>query len=434
MLGRPDSTVRQVFSSGDYRPNSTSEVRYGYGGTFRPDSSVTPVYESRYRADAEAEASRQQGFSRSYDRWTHDREAFEIGTEEMVAATLDKSFEDELSAIGQWFRVLSDAERTSATYTCLRQLTPAQLRFFIQVLPLILTSLADQSDRLPDALVGLDTSAIGVVFPDRAAMTDEREAELAQIQGSPAMEVSHSFSDDREQATSEALSEDREIESRPTVGSSPSVPKSLSSPAPSSEALKPRSPVPKIAGQIGAGMEPDTILGTAVSKDRIIDRPPDLHLARLIPELQALASQQDNSRPLPSSSSSTSVALGQTRHTEEPAPWSALTHTTSAVSRPSSTRVIDVVRRLTDTIPGQDIHAFLRSIRLHRYTDNLKDLTWEEVIELNDAGLQARDVNALGARIKFLKVGGSSLNLQRTLLTEFRSLRTRKRRKPPTTT
>jgi hypothetical protein len=58
------------------------------------------------------------------------------------------------------------------------------------------------------------------------------------------------------------------------------------------------------------------------------------------------------------------------------------------------------------TDPGllSDIPSWLRSLRLHKYTDNLKDLKWQELIELDDEGLDKRGVNALGARRKMLKV------------------------------
>ncbi|KAK7726164.1 Flap-structured DNA-binding and RNA-binding protein, partial [Cytospora paraplurivora] len=46
----------------------------------------------------------------------------------------DQDFKDELSAIEQWFRVLSEAERTAALYALLQQTTQVQIRFFIQVL------------------------------------------------------------------------------------------------------------------------------------------------------------------------------------------------------------------------------------------------------------------------------------------------------------
>lgn len=52
----------------------------------------------------------------------------------------------------------------------------------------------------------------------------------------------------------------------------------------------------------------------------------------------------------------------------------------------------------------QDIPNWLRSLRLHKYTDNLKDLKWTELVELDDKGLEDRGVNALGARKKMLKV------------------------------
>lgn len=58
----------------------------------------------------------------------------------------------------------------------------------------------------------------------------------------------------------------------------------------------------------------------------------------------------------------------------------------------------------TDLNLLQDIPTWLRSLRLHKYTDNLKDLKWTELVELDDKGLDDRGVNALGARNKMLKV------------------------------
>jgi hypothetical protein len=57
----------------------------------------------------------------------------------------------------------------------------------------------------------------------------------------------------------------------------------------------------------------------------------------------------------------------------------------------------------TDPSLLQDIPAWLRSLRLHKYTDNLKDLSWTELIELDNDALEKRGVNALGARRKMLK-------------------------------
>jgi hypothetical protein len=52
----------------------------------------------------------------------------------MATASLDQNFKEELSAIEQWFRVLSEAERTAALYSLLQHSTQVQIRFFITVL------------------------------------------------------------------------------------------------------------------------------------------------------------------------------------------------------------------------------------------------------------------------------------------------------------
>ena len=61
----------------------------------------------------------------------------------------------------------------------------------------------------------------------------------------------------------------------------------------------------------------------------------------------------------------------------------------------------------TDLSLLQDIPSWLRSLRLHKYTDNLKDFKWTDLVELDDKGLEDRGVNALGARRKMLKVSHS---------------------------
>ena len=66
--------------------------------------------------------------------WIADIDQAQNKLEEMAAATLDQDFKDELSAIEQWFRVLSEAERTAALYALLQQTTQVQTRFFIGIL------------------------------------------------------------------------------------------------------------------------------------------------------------------------------------------------------------------------------------------------------------------------------------------------------------
>ncbi|KAJ1950482.1 Flap-structured DNA-binding and RNA-binding protein [Linderina macrospora] len=52
----------------------------------------------------------------------------------------------------------------------------------------------------------------------------------------------------------------------------------------------------------------------------------------------------------------------------------------------------------------KDIPAWLRSLRLHKYTECFNGLEWTDIVQMNDEQLQARGVSALGARRKMLKV------------------------------
>ncbi|KAI0435157.1 protein VTS1 [Xylaria sp. FL1042] len=152
-------------------------------------------------------------------QWIADIDQYETTLEEMAAATLDQDFKDELSAIEQWFRVLSEAERTAALYALLQQTTQVQVRFFIQVLqqmgknhpmsgvlsPASFDKADPMSNRLSDAMnklnvssarnslsqpqpstkrhSGLDPSAINSMFPDAAAAIATEKARFTQQTG-----------------------------------------------------------------------------------------------------------------------------------------------------------------------------------------------------------------------------------------------------------
>lgn len=51
----------------------------------------------------------------------------------------------------------------------------------------------------------------------------------------------------------------------------------------------------------------------------------------------------------------------------------------------------------------EDIPAWLKKLRLHKYRSNLESYTWREMIEFDDGKLEQLGVSALGARNKLLK-------------------------------
>lgn len=96
--------------------------------------SIRPSSEVFFNQQSQSQSNTEDALDRAAQQWLADIDQYETTLEEMAAATLDQDFKDELSAIEQWFRVLSEAERTAALYSLLQQTTQVQIRFFIQVL------------------------------------------------------------------------------------------------------------------------------------------------------------------------------------------------------------------------------------------------------------------------------------------------------------
>ncbi|KAF2758284.1 hypothetical protein EJ05DRAFT_493142 [Pseudovirgaria hyperparasitica] len=201
---------------------------------------------------------------RAAQQWIADIDQYEDTLEEMAAATLDQDFKDELSAIEQWFRVLSEAERTAALYALLQQTTQVQIRFFIQVLqqmakshpmsgvlsPANFGERDPMSQKLNDAMsklnvdssrnsvgvVGrpppspgagakrnsqLDPSTINSMFPDAAAAIAKQKAEFTQHTGVPPSSNRNSVIDRSSLAVPNVAPEDTRKENLPQPPASP---------------------------------------------------------------------------------------------------------------------------------------------------------------------------------------------------------------------
>ncbi|EXV03582.1 SAM domain protein [Metarhizium robertsii] len=233
IIGNRNSTP-EANSTSTLRPPSARAI--GSGSSLRASADMTVLTGSssvsRIRPSSDFYGQAQQGHGQgnaendSQDKiaqqWIADIDQYETTLEEMAAATLDQDFKDELSAIEQWFRVLSEAERTAALYALLQQTTQVQIRFFIQVLQQMgknhpmsgVLSPANfdkdpMSNRLSDAMnklnvdsarnsfsrnstiasakrnSGLDPSTINAMFPDAAAAIATEKAKFTQQTGNP---------------------------------------------------------------------------------------------------------------------------------------------------------------------------------------------------------------------------------------------------------
>ncbi|KAF3902527.1 hypothetical protein ABW21_db0204873 [Orbilia brochopaga] len=179
----------------------------GSARQIRPASEVYLNAGTPPAQNAEAEA-----YDKAAQKWLADLESYENTLDEMAAATLDQEFKDELSAIEQWFRVLSAAERTAALYALLQQTTPVQVRFFIAILQQMAqtqTSLVTDplSSRMSELMVSeqsrhsfpsrpppspttltnrnsqLDPATVSAMFPEAAAALATQRARYSQVSG-----------------------------------------------------------------------------------------------------------------------------------------------------------------------------------------------------------------------------------------------------------
>jgi hypothetical protein len=144
-VGNRNSTPVESSSSSTLRPPSSRAIGSGHHLRASADMAAfsSSPSASRTRPSSDFYGTQQgqtQGIPEAdpndtlAQQWIADIDQYETTLEEMAAATLDQDFKDELSAIEQWFRVLSEAERTAALYALLQQTTQVQIRFFIQVL------------------------------------------------------------------------------------------------------------------------------------------------------------------------------------------------------------------------------------------------------------------------------------------------------------
>ena len=117
---------------GSHQLRSSADMS-GFGGSSLSSRNIRPASEVLYNQQSQ-QLGGQDDTNKVGEQWIQDIEQYETMLEEMAAATLDQDFKDELSAIEQWFRVLSEAERTAATYALIQQTTQMQQRFFAQVL------------------------------------------------------------------------------------------------------------------------------------------------------------------------------------------------------------------------------------------------------------------------------------------------------------
>ncbi|KAG2187969.1 hypothetical protein INT44_000719, partial [Umbelopsis vinacea] len=100
--------------------------------TGRPTSDIVQAADT-FRHSLSPEAA-------AIDHWYENLQHYEQTVEAMASSKLDQKFKDDLNRVNEWFRLLCEAERTTALYSIVQHATQVQIRFLIAVL----TKMANQ--------------------------------------------------------------------------------------------------------------------------------------------------------------------------------------------------------------------------------------------------------------------------------------------------
>lgn len=135
MQTRPPPTLLDNFP---LSPTTAANTSQNARQLLRPQTPTTNTQQQALSLSTAFAASNFSSSSSAEDaadnKWVDDLTYYEQTLEEMATVATDNNFKDELTAIDQWFRVLSEPEQTAAVYNLLQHSSPPQIRFFITVL------------------------------------------------------------------------------------------------------------------------------------------------------------------------------------------------------------------------------------------------------------------------------------------------------------
>ncbi|KAF8813711.1 hypothetical protein BYT27DRAFT_7268131 [Phlegmacium glaucopus] len=313
-----------------------------------------------------------------FDRWVKGFQKYESVLGEMAKASADTKFKDELATIEHWFKVLTESERTTALYTLLQHSNQDQLQFLLTVIqkkiqppevPKLTTisSLASQDGPTKSRLgkLILRPPSLNIAEPGSPTTpTPNTSTNPGDFVGLPP-------SDDANQETNPANASIPGL-----AGINPYTLNMLANAGLSNEAQL-------LAAQL--------VMSGLVKPSGILQQP----LPRTKKPLPLTNWRTPTSARYPTSALRSSGLRP---------PPSALKSAGLKSSGLDSAPFMDSPRE-EDFDPEmlKDIPAWLRGLRLHKYTQCFEGMTWEAMVVLDGDALEAKGVAALGARRRLLR-------------------------------
>ncbi|CAK5265577.1 unnamed protein product [Mycena citricolor] len=343
-----------------------------------------------------------KGEGERLDQWFEDLSKYEATVAAMAEASTDAKFHEELGTIEQWFAVLSEAERTATLYTLLQHSNQNQIRFLIAVLqqmagPAPLTASLDGSFKAKQQQKpsgrNLRPPTLNIPVPEAPAAPAPVSAAPPEPTG-PGQDVVFNRPADASWAN---------------MVNTPFTPM-FQKPAPAQN----QQPVAAMPG-LNPMMVPPGMINPMQLNNMALSNEAQLNQLLAMQMMLNGMMQQPGGMPQPgmmqppppaakSGKGSNWRQQGNARHTGNAARGGSSKgsghggQSASSSAPGNSNREDDVDPELLKDVP-----AWLRSLRLHKYTVCFAGMTWEDMVALDDSALEVKGVAALGARRRLLK-------------------------------
>jgi hypothetical protein len=307
----------------------------------------------------------------------------------MIKATSDDKFKQEVAAPEQWFRDLTEPERNSFIHCLLKHCSQDQLRF----LQSIITS-----------MIKPEEIKVTPVAPERMRLGKLTFRPPSLNLPDITLPVTPTPITAKESAVDEQSQLEQALRQAPAVApAEPSVPAkdpNSTNPLPGFSGINPYT----LNMLANAGLSKDAqllaaqlVMSGIVQPTGLLQQQPSAKLKKgplpsgnwRTPSSARFPASALKSSGLRQSSSLKSAGLRSSGLAVPQTPLSAIL---------DSPQLEEFNPELLDDIP-----AWLRSLRLHKYAQCFDGLTWQEIVLLDDATLEAKGVAALGARRRLLR-------------------------------
>jgi hypothetical protein len=302
----------------------------------------------------------------------------------MIKATSDTKFKQEIATIEQWFQVLDEPEKNASVHSFLKHCSQDQLRF----LQSVISSMIKPEESKVTPVAGQERSKLG-----RSAVRPP-SLNLPEFGSPPTptpITANQSAVDEKSHENQLAQGLHQAAEAN-----APTKDPNSTQPLPGFSGINPytlnmlaNAGLSKEAQLLAAQL----VMSGIVQPTGLLQQPS----TKLKKPLPSASWRTPASARFPASALRSSGLRAGSSLNSAGLKSSGLVPQTpmSAMESPS----------LEDFDPEllNDIPAWLRSLRLHKYTQCFDGLTWQQIVVLDDATLEAKGVSALGARRRLLR-------------------------------